>query len=134
MTFANHRSPPSVQYPEYLRRGPREIPHEDPDARPSLRAAQPRQTPPLRDPLGPHPVARFLSTLLFEVKPVDLPLYLGVALVLSAVAAVAALVPARRATRIDPLEALRHELGRRRTEPLGRLVVSLEEGGGRCTT
>ena len=54
-------------------------------------------------------LARLLSSQLFEVTPIDLPLYLAVALVLSAVAAVATLVPACWATRIDPLEALRHE-------------------------
>jgi putative ABC transport system permease protein len=52
---------------------------------------------------------RLISTLLFGVRAYD-PLTLGVvALIVSAVALVACLVPARRATRIDPMAALRYE-------------------------
>ncbi|MGA2134384.1 MAG: ABC transporter permease [Bryobacteraceae bacterium] len=52
---------------------------------------------------------RALSSLLFEMSARD-PLTIGgVALVLLLVAAAAALVPARRATRVDPLTALRFE-------------------------
>lgn len=54
-------------------------------------------------------VARFASSLLFELSPTD-PVSLTVAgLVMLAVAVVAAYLPARRATRIDPLVALRYE-------------------------
>ena len=54
-------------------------------------------------------VARFLTALLFEVSPVD-PLTLGaVTVVLLAIAALASWVPARRAGRTDPLEALRRD-------------------------
>jgi putative ABC transport system permease protein len=54
-------------------------------------------------------LARAVASLLFGVKPVD-PVSLGGALgVLLAVAAVAAWVPARRAARVDPMEALRTE-------------------------
>lgn len=50
---------------------------------------------------------RLLSSLLFEVRPID-PLSLGIACgVLAATAIAAAYMPARRATRIDPIEALR---------------------------
>ena len=52
-------------------------------------------------------LGRFLATLLFEVRPVDPPTILLVALVLGATALLAGLVPARRATRVDPAVALR---------------------------
>jgi len=52
---------------------------------------------------------RILSSLLFQVSARD-PLTIGaVAVVLLAVSAAAALVPARRATRVDPMKALRFE-------------------------
>ncbi len=54
-------------------------------------------------------ITRVLSSLLYEVKPTDLPTYLGVSLLLGAVALLASYIPARRATRVDPMEALRYE-------------------------
>jgi ABC-type lipoprotein release transport system permease subunit len=45
--------------------------------------------------------------MLFGVKPIDVVTFVGVALILAAVVLIACLVPARRATKIDPLEALR---------------------------
>jgi len=45
--------------------------------------------------------------MLFGVKPIDIVTFIAVAVVLALVVLVACLVPARRATRIDPLEALR---------------------------
>jgi putative ABC transport system permease protein len=54
-------------------------------------------------------VTRFLSTLLFAVKPTDTLTFVAVALVLSAVSFLASYIPARRATKVDPIVALRYE-------------------------
>ena len=50
-----------------------------------------------------------LKTLLFEVTPTDPATFLAVVLVLMGVALLASFIPARRAARIDPMEALRYE-------------------------
>ena len=52
---------------------------------------------------------RTLASLLFQVKPLDAASFAAGALVLAASAALASYLPARRATRIEPLAALRHE-------------------------
>lgn len=57
--------------------------------------------------VGAIALTRYLTTLLFGVKPIDVVTFVGVALILTAVVFVACLVPARRATKIDPLEALK---------------------------
>ncbi len=51
----------------------------------------------------------FLKTLLYEVSSTDPVVFTGVSLGLVSIALFAMLIPARRATRVDPLEALRHE-------------------------
>ncbi len=50
-----------------------------------------------------------IAALLYDVKPIDPPTFAGVAAVVLAVAALACFVPAWRATRVDPVIALRHE-------------------------
>jgi len=52
-------------------------------------------------------LTRVMVSLVFGVKTYDPAVFGGVALLLSAVALLAALVPAHRATRINPLDAVR---------------------------
>jgi predicted permease len=59
--------------------------------------------------LGALALTRSLSTLLFGVKPDDPLAFCGVAALLALVAAFACLLPARRATQVDPIVALRSE-------------------------
>jgi hypothetical protein len=55
------------------------------------------------------PASRILEAFLFGVPRVDLVTYGGTVALMATVALAAALVPAWRATRVDPMEALRHE-------------------------
>jgi putative ABC transport system permease protein len=59
--------------------------------------------------VGSALTTRFLASLLFAVKPTDPVTYVGVAALLATTSFVALYVPASRATRVDPLVALRHE-------------------------
>jgi predicted permease len=58
---------------------------------------------------GAWGLTRFMKTLLFEVEPADFQTFGLIALVLLVVTVLACWIPARRATKVDPLVALRTE-------------------------
>jgi predicted permease len=59
--------------------------------------------------VGAAILTRFFRSMLFNVAPADPGTYISVSAVLAAVALFACYIPARRATRVDPLAALREE-------------------------
>jgi predicted permease len=58
---------------------------------------------------GSLALTRFLQSMLFSVKPTDPATFATIAALLAGVTLLACVVPAHRATRVDPLIALRHE-------------------------
>jgi putative ABC transport system permease protein len=54
-------------------------------------------------------LSRLIQSLLYETPPLDPLTYFVVCIVLSAVALLASYIPARRATRVDPMAALRQD-------------------------
>ena len=59
--------------------------------------------------IGAIAVTRLMSSLLFSVAPTDVVTFTVSAIALTLVALLASFLPARRATKVDPLVALRHE-------------------------
>jgi putative ABC transport system permease protein len=58
---------------------------------------------------GAFALTRYLRTLLFNVSPTDWLTFTVVPLILCSVALAASYFPARRAMRVDPMQALRYE-------------------------
>jgi len=54
-------------------------------------------------------LTRVMATLLFGITATDLPTFLAVSAVLTTVALIANYIPARRATRVNPVTALHYE-------------------------
>jgi ABC-type antimicrobial peptide transport system permease subunit len=59
--------------------------------------------------VGALALTRFLTSLLFGVKPNDPLMFIAVSLLVAVVTVAASWIPARRATKVDPMVALRYE-------------------------
>jgi len=59
--------------------------------------------------VGARLLSRLMSSLLYGVHPTDPLTFVTVSLLLIAVATLASYIPARRATKVDPIVALRYE-------------------------
>ena len=58
---------------------------------------------------GAAGLTRYLSGMLYDLTPLDPPTYAAVAILFATVALIASYLPARRATQVDPVVALRHD-------------------------
>ncbi len=59
--------------------------------------------------VGAFGLTRVLSSMLYGVAPTDVGTFGGVAVLLALIAALACYVPARRATKVDPIIAVKAE-------------------------